>query len=276
MKHIIFSKVATISVIIGAIFIVQSALADNPPLIIGPINNNDLVTVTGTAQPLAGGVTDQGSVPGGTNLGTVIIALKLYPNPPVTADQYNAELQDPSSPYYHQWLTPQEYGTMFGISTQDIQTITAWLQSYGLTVSDVATSRGSIDVTGTASQLEAAFHAQLDYFYDQQASQQFIGLKSDIKIPAALQEAMTGPVFGPPAIAMGGGGGVGIVSVTVPTLTSTTAKTPTSTVVSITTTATTTTTISSSSAQAQGNSNAPAPLTFWQKIVDFFKNLFRF
>jgi subtilase family serine protease len=258
---------------------VQSALADNPPLITGPIDNSDLVTITGTAQPLAGGVTDQGFVPGDTKLGSVIIALKLYPNPPVTADQYNAELQDPSSPYYHQWLTPQEYGTMFGISTQDIQTITTWLQSYGLAVSNVANGRSSINVIGTASQFETAFNVQLDYFYDPQAQRQFVGLKSDIKIPAALQEVMTGPVFGPPAVAMGIGGTARVVSVAAPATTpiSTTTKKPTTTVVNAATTTTTTaTTILSSSIQAQISSNTSTSLTFWQKIRNFFKIFFRF
>jgi subtilase family serine protease len=42
-----------------------------------------------------------------------------------------AEQQDPRSPNYHRWLTPAEMGQRFGVSEQDVATLSAWLQSQG-------------------------------------------------------------------------------------------------------------------------------------------------
>ncbi len=69
--------------------------------------------------------------------------------------------QDRSSPNYHQWLTPQQFGEQFGASDQDIQTVTAWLQSHGFTVNRVSNGKTVIDFSGTAAQVRQAFHTEI-------------------------------------------------------------------------------------------------------------------
>ena len=69
--------------------------------------------------------------------------------------------QDPSSPSYHQWLTPQQYGAEFGLTEGDISKVTVWLQSQGFTVDKVAQNRNAIWFSGTAALAEAAFHTQI-------------------------------------------------------------------------------------------------------------------
>jgi hypothetical protein len=39
--------------------------------------------------------------------------------------------QDPDSPFYHQWLTPEHFGELFGISDSDLQQVLQWLEDKG-------------------------------------------------------------------------------------------------------------------------------------------------
>ena len=64
--------------------------------------------------------------------------------------------QNPSSSSYHQWLTAAQFGEQFGMSQQDLDQVTAWLQSQGFTVNAVAESRTSIRFSGTAGMAEQA------------------------------------------------------------------------------------------------------------------------
>ena len=69
------------------------------------------------------------------------LVLARSPQQEAALTQLLADQQNPASPSYHQWLTPQEMGDRFGLSDQDIAAITGWLQSQGLHVNWVAPSR---------------------------------------------------------------------------------------------------------------------------------------
>jgi len=65
-------------------------------------------------------------------------------------DQLLAAQQDPASPDYHHWLTPEEYADRFGASPDDISKITQWLNQQGFHVTGVARARNWISFNGTA------------------------------------------------------------------------------------------------------------------------------
>ena len=65
-------------------------------------------------------------------------------------DQLLAEQQDRSSPNYHAWLTPEQFGDRFGASPNDISQIVSWLQSEGFAVDEVSRARNWIWFSGTA------------------------------------------------------------------------------------------------------------------------------
>ena len=71
------------------------------------------------------------------------------------------KLHDPASPVFHQWLTPTEFGQRFGASSADIEAIVQWLQFHGFRVDNVANSKLAIAFSGTASQVETAFHTAI-------------------------------------------------------------------------------------------------------------------
>jgi len=45
-----------------------------------------------------------------------------------------AQLQNPSSPNFHKWLTPEQFGSRFGISQTDVNTLASWLGARGLQI----------------------------------------------------------------------------------------------------------------------------------------------
>ena len=56
---------------------------------------------------------------------------------------------------------PQQFGQQFGPSDQDIQTITSWLQSHGFQVAPISNGRTVIEFSGTAGQVQEAFHTTI-------------------------------------------------------------------------------------------------------------------
>ena len=41
------------------------------------------------------------------------------------------EQQDPLSPNYQKWLSPEEFADRFGLSPNDVSEIVSWLHSHG-------------------------------------------------------------------------------------------------------------------------------------------------
>jgi subtilase family serine protease len=72
--------------------------------------------------------------------------------------------QDLSSPDYHRWLTPDEFGSRFGASGEDVQAFTGWLQLHGFDVAGASRGRLAIEFCGTARSVEQAFHAPRTLF----------------------------------------------------------------------------------------------------------------
>ena len=71
------------------------------------------------------------------------------------------EQQNPGSPLYHQWLSPEAFGERFGISERDLNQVTNWLQRYGLAIEEIPSSRRTIVFSGTAAQVSSAFHTAI-------------------------------------------------------------------------------------------------------------------
>jgi uncharacterized protein (TIGR03437 family) len=92
------------------------------------------------------------------------MTLVLRPTPAQQADldRLLSAQQDPSSPDYHGWLTPEQYADRFGASPDDIAKITAWLEQHNLHVTTVGRARTSVVFTGTAGDvaqaLQISFH----------------------------------------------------------------------------------------------------------------------
>src|SRR4029077_16091344 len=82
-------------------------------------------------------------------------------------DKLLSDQQNSTSPNYHKWLTPARFADRFGMSRNDIQKVTSWLQSQGFRVVRIANSRNQIFFEGTISQIETTFRTEMhDYLVD--------------------------------------------------------------------------------------------------------------
>lgn len=136
----------------------------------------------------ANAANDAGLTPADLPLENLTLVLARSPQQEAVFSQLLADQQNPASPEYHHWLTPAEVGERFGLSAQDIDTLSAWLQSEGLHVNWVAPSRTFIGFGGTAANLGRAFQTELhDYNVN---GVKRMSVASDPLIPQALTPAI--------------------------------------------------------------------------------------
>jgi hypothetical protein len=160
--------------------------------ILSPVRNDERLTVAGSTSPLVKASVDDGRMPGTQNLGRMLLMLSPTADQDQQATQLLASLHDSSSPSFHKWLTPVQYGEQFGVAAQDATTVQQWLQSQGLTVHEISQSRRFVVFSGSAAQVEQAFSTQMhNYRYN---NLKFVANSSDVQIPAALAQVVKGVV----------------------------------------------------------------------------------
>ncbi|MDR3689720.1 MAG: protease pro-enzyme activation domain-containing protein [Fimbriimonas sp.] len=94
---------------------------------------------------------------------SVYFAISLQPRDPSGMQTLADQINDPWSPNYRQFLTPEQVGERFGPAQSDVDATVAYLTANGLTVSDVAKNRLTIMATGTAKQVSWAFKTNLGW-----------------------------------------------------------------------------------------------------------------
>ena len=125
------------------------------------IDNSRRVTLPGHVSPRTKSGVDQGPVDPSMELPYVTLVLKPSAGQQADLDRLLAQQQDPSSPDYHRWLTPEQYADRFGVSRADIDKMVAWLGQYRLTVKSVARARNAIAFGGAAGQIGSAFRIEI-------------------------------------------------------------------------------------------------------------------
>jgi len=101
-----------------------------------------------------------------------------------------AAQQDRTSPNFHAWLTPAQFGQRFGAARADIEKLSAWLESHGFVVSRVAQSGMVIEFSGTAGQVKETFHTAIHSYAVN--GKTYFANAADPEIPGALAPAVTG------------------------------------------------------------------------------------
>ena len=168
----------------------QAALSQTR--IASAVNNNQRVVMRGTTPALIAKSTETGRMPAGQDLGRMILQLAPTAQQDQKAAKVVAALHDPSSPSYHKWLTPAQFGQLYGVSDYDAAQVQGWLQNRGLTVHEISQSHRFIVFSGTVAQVEDAFATQMHNYSYQDKS--FVSNSTDIQIPAALQSVVKGVV----------------------------------------------------------------------------------
>lgn len=166
-----------------------ASLAAPSPLITQPVNEQQLTLLKGNTHPLARPEFDRGTAPATLPMQRMLLVLKRSPEQESALAKLLDDQQDKSSPNYHKWLTPAEYGKQFGPTDPDMQTITAWLQSHGFEVGSTK-GRTVLEFSGSASQVQQAFHTTIHKYLVNR--QQYWANASDPQIPSVLTPAVAG------------------------------------------------------------------------------------
>jgi subtilase family serine protease len=114
-----------------------------------------------TVSPRVKNAADLGSARSDRVLDSLTLRFNMTAAQQTALTQLLSDQQNPSSPRYHQWLTPEMYGAQFGLSSADLAKVSAWLTSQGFTITGVARSSTSITFKGTVDQAQKAFHTSI-------------------------------------------------------------------------------------------------------------------
>lgn len=134
------------------------------PLITQAIDETRLVELQGNVHPAVRTATDLGPASDSLMLQRMMLVLKRSPAQQAALNQLADNQKNSHSPQYHKWLTPTQFGAQFGATSQDISTITGWLQSHGFSVESVANAKNMIIFSGTNAQLKSAFHTTMHQY----------------------------------------------------------------------------------------------------------------
>lgn len=153
--------------------------------IAGEIGGGPMATLAHTVSPRLATAVDQGRMSAGTAIEGMTIHFQPTAQQKAALDALVQAQQTPGSPYYHQWLTPAQYASLFGMSDADLAKVEGWLQAQGLTIDRVANSRNSITFSGTAEQVESAFGTAMHKYLVH--GETHFANAADLSLPAALQ-----------------------------------------------------------------------------------------
>ncbi len=137
--------------------------------------------VPGTAPTLVQGATDLG--PAADQPLNVTLSLPLRDQAGLTS--LIAGLTDPSSPVYHQFLTPAQFASQFSPTPGTVNAVTGWASDAGLTVESVSPNRTLVSLSGSLSQLGQAFGVTFHGFR-MANGQSYISNSQAATLPAAL------------------------------------------------------------------------------------------
>jgi subtilase family serine protease len=128
------------------------------------INSSEMTQLKTTLQPQARTELEAGRVPSNEKLSGMSIVFSRSAAQQAALEKLIAAQQDPASPQYHQWLSPEQFAAKFGMAQADIDKVQTWLQQQGFAIDSVARSKNMIRFSGTAGQVELAFQTQMHYY----------------------------------------------------------------------------------------------------------------
>ena len=188
-----FGRISGFSLVVLSIAVLslfaQGQVA-NPDRIVQPVDDSARITLVGNVHPLANAKYDLGSAPVSQPMSHLQLVLQRSAVQEAALDNFLSSVQQKGSPNYHKWLTPEQFGKLYGPSDNDVAKLTAWLGGKGFTVNSVASGRTYVDFSGSVGQVQTAFHTSI-HSYNANGVQ-FVANTSDPQIPAAFAAVVGG------------------------------------------------------------------------------------
>ena len=158
------------------------------------ISSSQMTEIPNSKHPLAQPQFDTGRLPSTTRLQGISISFSRSASQEADLKALMAAQQNPASPLYHQWLTPDQFATRFGMADEDIAKVESWLEQQGFSIDSVARSKNMIRFSGTSGQVEAAFATEMHTYAIKNATgvEKHFAPSTNLSIPAALSGVVEG------------------------------------------------------------------------------------
>ena len=156
----------------------------------GTVDSRVTRVLKGNLRPQARAELDRGPVDPAMAMDHVVLAFRPSAAQQAELDQLLADQQNPNSPRYHQWLSPEDYAARFGISPSDESKVVAWLESEGLDVGQRGRGRNWVAFSGAASQVGRALHTEIRRFAT--GAREHFANASEPSVPAAIADIVAG------------------------------------------------------------------------------------
>jgi len=170
--------------------IISAALLAQPARIAHPIDDARFAVLPGSLHPKAQARYDRGPEDPSRKIPFITLMVKASPAQQDALERLLEEQQDRSSPNYHRWLTPEQFGDRFGLAPGDDSTVAAWLESQGLHIEQRARARNFFTFSGSVMQVERAFHTRIHrYLVD---GEPHFANATQISMPVALRDLFGG------------------------------------------------------------------------------------
>ncbi len=156
------------------------------------VDDKDTVPVRGNVHASARSENDRGPTNANMKYENMVLVLAPRADAKDRPDQLLAQLHDPKSPLYHQWLTPAQYGQRFGITKDDLDAVKSWLVRNNFTIEQVPDGLGWINFSGSVRDVELAFKTSIhDFNVD---GKMYHANTTDPQVPRALADIVRGVV----------------------------------------------------------------------------------
>ncbi len=148
------------------------------------IDNASRVALPGNVRPMFRPENDLGRADGSLKLENITLMFAFTESRQAALTALLDDQQNPSSPGFHRWLTPEQFAGQFGLSRNDLNKVVAWLEGQGFTVTWKARSRTWVSFSGTASQVQTAFETEIHNFSFHDAT--YYANATEPSVPSAL------------------------------------------------------------------------------------------
>jgi len=170
-----------------------SLMAQTPKArILTPIDDAERVTLGGNVHPMVAAAKSLQAVDESTPMEHMVLLLKGDATQEAQLAQMIARQNDPKSPLFHHYLTPEEFGAQYGVADADIAKVTNWLESQGFKIDELPAGKRAVVFSGTAGQAAAAFKTEIKQLTV--GGESHLANATEPTIPAALATTVGGVV----------------------------------------------------------------------------------
>lgn len=193
-QHLLLIFTSVVAVLAGACAQANAAGALQTARISAEVSSSQLTQLPGSQLPLAQAKYESGRLAAATKLQGISIYFSRTQKQQADLDALLAAQQNPSSPQYHQWLSPEQYAARFGMADSDLAKVQTWLEQQGFAVDSISRGKDMIRFSGTVRQVEAAFATEMHNFTlpIRGTMEKHFAPSTALSVPAALGSVVLG------------------------------------------------------------------------------------